>query len=204
MFMVAVRDRFRQGPAAWVVVVLLGCLLGGCSRRAAVVLHQPFAPPSQQDLKLKSRWAFSLTGPEHYRCLLGFPRPSGADGPRDFHVYMALPESEGELVVTPDSPDGARGLLIQEVGRLRGKTEFASGTVRCRPVFLQPGLRCLDLNVRCVDGTSVVGTAYVQLDEREVRRFEREFAADIRHLNSSQAQPDETAETAPRRDAASR
>jgi hypothetical protein len=180
-------------------MLLLGCVLGGCSRAASIVLHQPFAPPSQQDLKLTSRWAFSLAGMEHSRCLLDFPLPGAADGPRDFHVYLVLPESEGDLVVGPDAPDGARGFLIQEVGRLRGKTEFATGTVRCRGVFLQPRLRRLDLDVHCADGASIIGRAYVQSDERELRKFEREFAADVRNLSPA---PDEDAAGAtPRRDA---
>jgi hypothetical protein len=86
------------------------------------------------------------------------------------------------------------------VGRLRGKTEFASGTIRCRRVFLQPLLRRLDLDVRCADGTSIIGEAYVRIDERELREFEREFAADVRNLQASPGPVEEAAEATPRRD----
>ncbi|MFQ5805818.1 MAG: hypothetical protein ACE5I3_05140 [Phycisphaerae bacterium] len=148
---------------------------------------------------MKSRWAFSAAGTEHWCCLLDFPLPGETAGPRDFHIYVMLPDAEGELVVAPDDPAGARGFLIQEVGRLRGKTEFTAGTLRCRRVFLQPRLRRLDLNVQCADGATIAGTAYVEISERELRKFEREFAADINHLRPDEAQPDEEgATTAPR------
>jgi hypothetical protein len=198
-FTEAVADRSRRWPAAGVLALLSGCLLGGCSRRADVVLHQPFAPPSQQHLRLEGGWAFAATGIEGCRCLLDFPLPGAADGPRDFHIYMVLPVAEGELVVAPDRPDGVRGFLIQEVGQLGGKTELASGTIQWRPVFLQPRLRRLDLDVHCADGTSIVGGAHVQIDERGLRKFEREFATDIRNLRSNEAPAERAAETAPRR-----
>lgn len=155
------------------------------------MLHQPFAPPSQQELRLKSRWAFGGAGPERYRCLLDFPRPWEADGPRDFHIYVTVPDVEGEWVVSPDNPDGAHGFLIQEVGQLRGKTEFTAGMVGCRRVFLQPRLRRLDLSVQCADETSIVGKAYVEIGERKLRKFEREFAADVRGLQPDEGPPDE-------------
>jgi hypothetical protein len=184
--------RRKQTPA--LALLLLGCSLTGCSRRAGVVLYQPFAPPSQQELRLRSRWAFGMPGPERYRCLLDFPRPWDADGPRDFHIYLTLPRPEGDLVITPDDPGGVRGFLIQEVGQLRGKTEFRAGTVGYRRVFLQPRFRRLNLNVQCADGTSISGKAYVAIDERELRKFEREFAADIRGLRPEESQPEQAGE----------
>lgn len=178
------------------VLLLLGSMLVGCSQKAGVVLHQPFAPPSQQHLELKSRWAFTAARPEGRSCLLEFPVPHGdADDLRDFHIYLTLPGSDGELLVAPDAPGGVRGFLIQEVGLLRGKTELVAGTVRCRRVLLQPRLRRLDLNVQCADGSSITGQAYVGRDQRELRRFEREFANDVADLCPEGAEADETAET---------
>jgi hypothetical protein len=178
---------------------VLATAVAGCSRRAEVVLRQPFAPPSQQQMELKSRWAFSAMGDGHCRCLLGFPSPGSDDGTRDFHVYLTFPDVDRALVLARDEPDGARGFLIQEIGLLRGKTEFTDGTVRCRRVFLYPRLRRLDLDVRCADGASVSGKAYVEIDEREMHRFEQDFAADVKRFSPAEGEPEGIGQpTAPR------
>ena len=189
----------QRTPALAALLLLLGSVTLGCSRRAEVVLRQPFAPPSQQHMELKSRWAFSaLTGGQR-TCLLDFPLPRSDDGPRDFHIYLTFPDGGGELALARDEPDDARGFLIQEIGLLRGKTEFTDGTIRCRLVFLHARLRRLDLDVRCADGASISGRAYVEIDELEMRHFEREFAADVSALRPGDVEPDEIGQpTAPR------
>jgi hypothetical protein len=103
------------------------------------MLLQPFAPPSQQHMKLKSRWAFITAGSERRSCLLELPLPNGdADDPRDFHLYLSLPNRKGTLPVALENDGAARGFFIQEVGHLSGKTKFVGGTVRHRHVFLHP------------------------------------------------------------------
>jgi hypothetical protein len=189
----------RWGRTPLMTLLVLGSALLGCSRRAEVTLRQPFAPPSQQELKLESRWAFTAVSDGRRVCLLDFPLPDTEDGPRDFHIYLTLPDVDDEQTVAADDADGPRGFLIQEVGRLRGKTEFAAGTVRCRRVFLQSRTRRLDLDVRCSDGASITGKAIIRIDGRELRHFEREFAADIKSLEADIVQSEESSKpTAPR------
>ena len=194
--------RVRHLCHASVHVLTLALLASGalgCSRRAQVVLHQPFAPPSQQEIELESRWAFSAAAHGHRRCLLELPLPQNEDGPRDFRLYLTFADVSGVRSVAPDKPDGARGFLIQEVGRLSGRTEFTKGTIRFRRVLLQSRLRRLDLNLRCADGATITGKAYVETDDRELRRFEREFAADVNALHPDEVPPDVLGEpTAPR------
>ncbi len=185
-------------------MVLLAGTAIGCSRHAEIVLHQPFAPPSQQNITLKSRWAFSSADSQHRGYLLEFPLPGGNEGPRDFHIYMTASDLEGERTIVPEDPDAPRGFLIQDVGRLRGKTEFTAGTIRCRRLLLRPRLRRLDLDVRCADGTSISGKAYVEIDARELGRFEHEFAADINELRPGEGESDEPAETTTPRNTQSR
>ncbi len=171
----------------------------GCVRCGEFVLHQPFAPASQRELGLTSRWAFSSMDAQRRTCVLAFPRPGADGGLRDFLIYVSLPAGLGVTTVHPADRAAARGFLIQKVGHLRGKVPFTSGTVRCRKVLLKGALRRLELDVRGEDGTHIVGTAFVKADPREVRTFERRYAADVSLLgppSSQPARPD--GETAPR------
>ena len=171
----------------------------GCAHRSELVLHQPFAPASQRELDLTSRWAFSSVDAQRRTCLLAFPRPDADDGLRDFLIYVSLPAGLGVTTVDPADSAAARGFLIQKVGHLKGKVAFTSGTIRCRKVLLKGALRRLELDVYGEDGTHIVGTAFIEADAREVRTFERRYAADVSLLGppSSQfARPDE--ETAAR------
>ena len=168
--------------AVLAAIGLCGPLLWGCSSSAKLELDQPFAPPSQQTLKLTSCWAFATRGGEGYACLLAFPRPGAPATSRDFLVYVVAPTDQGEFAV---APEGARGFLIQEVGRLGGKTPFAEGRVRLQPVWFRPHRRRLKLDVCCVDGTHVTGQALLQDSFEELSRFQRRYDADIVVLMSA-------------------
>lgn len=184
--------------ACWLLPVLLPVALTGCRRAAKIDLHQSFAPPSQREMTLKSPWSFAAAGPERQRYLLAFPRPGAEKGVRDFLVYIDAPDERGRLAVDPQAADGARGFLIQTVGRLKGKTAFASGTVRVREVWFSPHLLRIDLDVRCADETYITGTAYVERIPHEVQAFERRYAADIGRLATTQPALTEERETADR------
>lgn len=149
-------------------------------------------------MTLRTGRAVSAAAAGRWSCALDFPLPGSAAGPCEFHVYVTLPGPEGEYAIAPDDPHGARGFLIQDVGLLCGKTEFMSGTLRCRPVFLRPHLRRLDLQVQCADGTSISGQVRVEIDERALRKFERDFARDIAELWSDETPPGEAAESTAR------
>jgi hypothetical protein len=171
----------------------------GCAPRSELVLHQPFAPASQRKLELTSRWAFSSMDAQRRICLLAFPRPDADDGLRDFLIYLSLPAGLGATTVDPADPAAARGFLIQKVGHLRGKVALTSGTVRCRKVLLNGALRRLELDVCGEDGTHVVGRAFVEAAPREVRTFERRYAADVSLLGPASSQPARPeGQTAPR------
>jgi len=190
-----------RGPLveAVMLLTLVGGTGVGCARRSEFVLHQPFAPSSQRELELTSRWAFSSVDAQRRTCVLAFPRPGADDGLRDFLIYLSLPAGLGVTTVDPADPAAARGFLIQKVGHLKGKVTFTSGTVGCRKVFLKGALRRLELDVHGEDGTHIVGTAFVEADARELRTFERRYAADVSLLgppSSQPARPD--GDTAPR------
>jgi hypothetical protein len=77
---------------------------GGCQRGAKLTLHQPFAPPAQQELHLASQWAFYEVDGARRNCLIAFPLPLSATGPRDFLVYLTGPDALGSLPI--GGPDG--------------------------------------------------------------------------------------------------
>lgn len=166
----------------------------GCQRpTVSATLQQPFAPPSQQTLKLASRWGFWDQRDGRQRWLLAFPLPGAEDGPRDFLIYLILNEPLGEQTV---APGGVRGFLVQAVGALRGRTDFSGGTVRARKAALRPTQRVVSLNLTCSDGTHVVADALLEAAPHELTAFESEYAADVDSLEDVAASQPATA-TAP-------
>jgi hypothetical protein len=148
-----------------------------------VTLQQPAAPAYLRRVELASDWAFYRPGASPMAVLLSFPLPGTSDGPRDFHVFLALPDREGEIRVGSD-PDGVRGFLIQEVGLLRGKSRITGGRVLVNRPWNDPDVRELELDLRCEDDTLILGTASARPSASEIATFERKRAADIAALGS--------------------
>jgi hypothetical protein len=171
-------------------------LLAGCSAPGRVTLRQPFAPPSQQLLRLQSNWTFTAVDGGRRRTLLAFPLPGSEDGPRDFLIYLSIPDTTTPVEIAPQDAAGGRGFLIQCVGKLAGKAQFASGTIACRPVWFAPRTPQLTLDVTCDDGTQLRGTVSLKDNSGELREFETNYAADVapgNHLNPDLATDGEAA-----------
>lgn len=176
------------GPRAggWLCLagVVAACGLSvGCSRQAHLSLQQPAAPAYLRSVELTSDWAFYHAGGSRMAVLLSFPLPGVSDGPRDFHVYLELPDREGEIAAGP-APDGVTGFLIQEVGTLKGKAAIAGGRVRVKRPWTDPETRQIELDLRCTDETLVLGTACARPSASEIAAFERKRGADIAALRS--------------------
>lgn len=187
-----------HGLAALALGITLLMPLAGCAPKAELRLRQPFAPPSQQDLKLAGRSAYHTTTADRQTCLLTFPLPGAANGPRAFVIYVSAPDELGRMPVDPQDPRVVRGFLVQEVGKLTGRADFAEGEVRFRKVWLAPRFRRIGFNVRCDDGTVIQGQALVESVPTKVRTFEREYAADVALLGSPESQPAAAQQTRPR------
>lgn len=187
------RGSLVRHPVALVGLGLHVAVVAGCASGGKIVLHQPFAPPSQQKLELASHWTYQTTEQAEFRCLLAFPLPGAKGGPRAFVVYLRGPDRPGLLPVDTDNPDAVQGFLIQELGNLAGRTDFVAGAVRLRGVWLAPARRRLDINVRCADGTELRGEAVVEVNGPEVRAFELKHAGDLALLE----RPDESTTSAP-------
>jgi hypothetical protein len=172
-----------------VLVGSAGLFATGCGPWADFALHQPFAPPSQQVLRLTCERAYHAGAGDTQTSVMAFPLPGAVAGPRAFVMYLVSPNRTGRIAVTPHDPQGARGFLIQELGALAGRSDFAEGTVRYRPVPLAPRMRQLDLNVRTQDGAEIRGRAYLEESATGVESFEREFSADVASLTATQPAP---------------
>lgn len=177
----------RFAPVRRLPVFML-CALAACAPRATLTLDQPHAPLSQQRMELSSAWGYTLSGGGTREVLLDFPLPGRKDGPRDFRFFLQLPDGQPVARADRADPSAARGFFVQEVGRMRGKTEFTGGTVRTSAVFLQPGRRRIDIQLECDDGTRITGRAFVEENADELRAFRRRFAADVLALHA-ESQP---------------
>jgi hypothetical protein len=156
--------------------------VSGCADRAEVYLHQDFAPSSQQHVHLSGDWAYRAGATGRERCLLAFPLPGSTAGPRDFVIYMTLPDRLGKLAVDPADPDAVRGFLVQCVGALAGRTGFSSGVVKVKRPWWARTRRTLDVDIRCEDGTVIQGKATLRIAPGELASFEQSYAADIELL----------------------
>lgn len=182
-------------PALFGGLLLQTLALVGCAQRAEVRLQQPAAPPSQRDLQLTTEWSVCATNAGQRECVLEFPSPGAVDGVRDFRLYLRLPGGEGQF---PVGEGGTRGFLIQEVGRLRGKALFTSGTAAVSKATLQRGLWRLDLDLITNDGATVRGRAYLREQAEAIRVFTRRFGGDVAAL-TRRSTPSHAAATEHRR-----
>lgn len=174
---------FGAGHVRFYVGLVLAAVVAGsgCARTTDVVLHQTFAPPSQQHLKLVSPAGYFATDGAARTCVIEFPLPGAQQGPRAFVLYLRVPGDVGEYDVSAESSSAVRGFLVQEIGQLAGRTDLSAGTVRCRDVWLAPRRRTLGLAVECADGTVIEGTARLRLAPEAVRAFERAYRTDVQH-----------------------
>lgn len=177
----------RRG-VGWLSAVGL-VLAAGCGPRAEIVLHQPFAPPSQQHLQLAGDRAYFATEGDQQVWAATFSLPGAADGPRAFVLYACGPDAVGRLPVVPLEPTAVSGFVIQEVGALAGRSDFLRGTVTSRGIWLAPSLRRVDFDVWCEDGMHLTGRAVARRDPARVRTLEREFAGDVLLVKHATTQP---------------
>ncbi len=173
----------RYHVAIGTVLVIGGLALGGCTTRAELALYQPDAPPAQRELQLKSEWAACAPQADRLAVLLQFPLPGALDGPRDYHLYLVVPNDGGTHEVGAD----VRGFLVQSVGARRGKTALVGGTVRLALVGMPPRPRSLRVALDTADGCRLLGEAMLEEQPATLRQFQRQFAGDVAALKSAAA-----------------
>lgn len=192
------RGQWQGHSGVWWLWAVGFILPAGCGPRAEIVLHQPFAPPSQQHLQLAGDRTYFATEGNQQVWAATFSLPGAADGPRAFVLYACGPDAPGRLPVAPLEPTAVSGFVIQEVGALAGRSDFLRGTVTCHDVWLAPNLRRVDFDVWCEDGVHLTGRAVARRDPARVRTLEREFAGDVLLVRHATAQPAGAIGTGPR------
>jgi hypothetical protein len=161
----------------WSIRMLLLTPLGvvaGCGGGPTITLRQEFAPPTQRTIELAAQEAWLRLGESGVALAAAFPLPGSINGPRAYALYVRTGQST--------TGSGTRGFLIQEIGRLAGRTDIVRGTVTVEPVALRSGLHDVDVVLICDDGSEVRGRLRARVDSARVAEFEREFAADVADL----------------------
>lgn len=168
---------------------------------ASLVLRQAGAPSAEREIRLDSEWAFYAEDGERRDLLLAYPLPRARTGPRDFLLFLCVPARAEEIRIASQDSGPSFGFLIQEVGRLKGKTTLRSGTVRVDAPLLRPGALDLEFDLTGDDGTRIIGRARVAQNERELSAFRSRFRADIELAARSGPDQPASAETPPPGDA---
>jgi hypothetical protein len=152
----------------------------GCQRPNRLVLTQPFAPPAQRQMALTSDWGWAGSSEAGGAAvLLQFPLPGAVNGFRAFHVYLSTPDAQGDFEIGRRE---AGGFLVQEVGDLKGKVVFESGSIRVRRPWLRPHRRRVDVDLAAGSGFRLSGAVDVSQGDIEIRGFARDFAGDVAAL----------------------
>lgn len=169
--------------------ILLGVGAGCHAPQQELRLQQPGAPAAQRDMTLSSNWVYSNVDGGRRRCVLAFPLPGAQDGPRDFLIFVSLPEREGKFDIDPSTASDAFGFFVQTVGDRKGKSTLSGGNVALRHSWMTLGRTQLDLAATCGDGTTISGRVTLQENAEEVRAFMRRYAADISLLEPAASRP---------------
>ncbi len=159
----------------------------GCRTAAEVRIIQAGLRPPQDEVALRSGWAYVADdAPGLERILLMFPLPGARAGDRQFFIYLRVPGRQSKPVHVGDPlPEGGRvcGFLIQATGQLAGKTVFEKGKIQLQGVPFDGGYRRQGrITLYGADGSMVDGRFVAVVDSLEVIDFEDDKAGDVRAL----------------------
>lgn len=167
---------------------VLAAVLCGCQPQPGLRLLQPTAPYSQREIPLSTDRAHYVVRSDQLIALLEAPLPGAKDGPPAFEVYLVLQDRPDSQIVGPVEQADARGFLIQDVGRLAGKSHLESGVLTVRRVWLKSRYR-LEIDAETDDGARLVGDIELTPRGEAIARFERRRAADVAALNDPALDP---------------
>ena len=161
-------------------------LVLGCGPPARLDLYQPQLAGLQAHLHLQSERAFWSSDAQVERLVVEFPPPGASTGrPHFYLLYLRWPAGQQQPAVAVDQKPSVRGFLIQTRGRFAGLAEVVGGTMTVeRAVRTPEAVRRLTFDLRCEDGSQLVGTIEAQRDDMMLTNFERRSrAADVANLD---------------------
>jgi hypothetical protein len=163
--------RRRRFAALWL------CLAAaGCASAARITITQPNLIGAERRISVASdeAWFSHDDGGAAAAYLVDLPLPGSRQG-RQYSLYLRLEDRPGDHTIgQPLSSSGfAAGIFHQLAGRRKGLTEFVAGDVTVEFVGLSGGAqRHCTLDLRCGDGTRLVGRFTARRDARRVRQYE--------------------------------
>lgn len=162
----------------------LSGLLAGCAPVSRLHLIQPHLPGYQQHLNLTSETALWSPGEGVERVLAEFPPPGATTGRPLVLVYLRFPAGVAEPGVGAKSGPAAKGFFIQTQGEYAGLSAVVGGklVVAGRSKSAN-ATRRLKLDLKCEDGSSLVGEIQARRDDWAIQQFEtKRQPADVRAL----------------------
>ena len=179
---------WQQAATSAVVCLLLLVGAGGCGQYASVELTQPHRT-GKRSFQLQSEQAEFATGSDRTdRLLLAWPLPGALAGRPEYTLYLRVPGGGGTFEVGERADDGGgvAGFLTQQAGRLAGLTWVKAGSVT---VGGGAESRHGRLQLRCEDGTEVVGRFRAARADLAVEFFEDNRAADLARMTTAVEKP---------------
>ena len=155
----------------------LGCTLTllatGCGPSATLHLVQPSLPGWQRHLNLKAESACWTSNGKTDRVLVEFPPPGASTGRPLVILYLRLPVGVDDPVVAAKSEVCAKGFFIQTRGRYAGLSAVVGGSISVEGhSFSRTAPRKIKFDLKCEDGSLLVGTILARRDDWALHQFE--------------------------------
>ena len=177
----------RMDGKGLILALAAAALAGGCQPAGKVSLVQPQLAGWQREVRLQTDQVYWARAEGVDRILAEFPLPGARIGRPTYLLYLRLPAGVDKAALDPkaDPKSRARGFIIQTRGEYAGLAGLKSGEVQARsPSPLAPASkRLFRVDLKCEDGTQIVGEMTASRDDYLVSRFEtRQRPADVQSL----------------------
>jgi len=164
---------FRLPRWVWVGPLAGLMAMAGCGPASSMHLLQPHLSGWQRHLHLTAENAWWSPGHGVDRVLVEYPPPGAITGRPLLLLYLRLPFGVAEPTVAAPTGPAARGFFIQTRGEYAGLSTVVGGRVIVRGRSLSLGAkREVAVELKCEDGSALVGTIEARRDDWALRQFE--------------------------------
>jgi len=147
--------------------------MAGCGPASSIHLLQSHLPGWQRHLHLTAENAWWSPGHGVDRVLVEYPPPGASTGRPLVLLYLRLPFGVAEPTVAAPTGPTARGFFIQTRGEYAGLSTVVGGRVIVSGRSLSLGAkREVAVELKCEDGSALVGTIEARRDDWALRQFE--------------------------------
>lgn len=170
---------------------LAACVLAGCAPMSRLHLHQPALGGRQRDVPLSSRQVIWAPEDDTGRLLAELPLPGATTGRATYLLYLRWPLGAESCRIANQPGAEACGFFIQTRGEYAGLAELTRGRVAVTgDSAAADAPRAVEVDLRCEDGTRLIGTLQARRDDYALHRFEKHRrAGDVQALLRRTAEP---------------